>query len=70
MTGVKAIFIAMEIAMIVGLTLVLFKVDWVAAESDGSAILFKVLGLLLALNAVVMHNEQQKIEWFEEEEAD
>ena len=66
MKEIKLIFIALEIAMIIGLILVVFLVDWTAAEVTGVSILYKVMILLLALNAMLFQHEQDSIKWNEE----
>lgn len=66
MKEIKVIFIALEIAMIIGLVLCVFLVDWVEAEATGAAILYKVMILLLALNAMLFQHEQDLIKWNEE----
>lgn len=66
MKKIKVIFIALEIAMIIGLVLFVFLVDWIEAEQTGAAILYKVMIMLLALNAVMFQHEQQTIKWDEE----
>lgn len=68
MKSVKVIFIAMEMAMIVGVVLFTFLTDWVEVEKQGAGWMFKLMIVLLAANAVVFQHEQQKIEWNEDDE--
>lgn len=68
MKEIKIIFIAVEVAMIIGLVSFVFLPDWVEAEQTGAAILYKIMIVLLALNAICFQHEQEQIEWDDEEE--
>lgn len=68
MKSVKVIFIAMEVAMLLGVVLFVFLTDWVEVEKQGAAWMFKLMIVLLSANAVVFQHEQQKIEWNEDDE--
>lgn len=62
MNNVKIIFIAVEIAAILGLMFILCNLY----ISERLEFVEAVLILLLALNAVVFQREQQSIEWDED----
>lgn len=68
MKEIKIIFITAEIAMIIGLVSFVFLPDWVEAEQNGEAILYKIMIVLLALSAMCFQHEQEQIEWDDEEE--
>lgn len=62
MNNVKIIFIAVEVAAILGLVFILCNLY----ISERLEFVEAVLILLLALNAVVFQREQQSIEWDED----
>jgi len=68
MKHAKIIFIAMEVAMILGVIMLTFATDWQEATEHGAAWMYKLLTVLCALNAVVFQREQQAIEWNNDEE--
>lgn len=67
MKSVKVIFIAMEVAMLLGVVLFVFLTDWTEVEKQGTSLTFKIMIVLLSIGAVVFQREQQEIEWDEEE---
>lgn len=67
MKSVKVIFIAMEVAMLLGVALFAFLTDWAEVEKQGTSLTFKIMIVLLSIGAVTFQREQQKIEWDEEE---
>ena len=68
MKSVKVIFIAMEVAMLLGVALFAFLTDWVEVEKQDVAWMFKLMIVLLSATALVFQYEQQKIEWNEDDE--
>lgn len=61
MKSVKIIFIALELAMIIGVIMCTFATDWQKAVEEGAAWMYQSLIVLCALNAVVFQREQQNI---------
>ena len=68
MKSVKLIFIAMEIAMLLGVIMFVFLTDWVEVELEGSSWMFKLMIVLLSIGAVTFQREQQELEYDKEEE--
>lgn len=60
MKEIKVILIALEIAMIVGMSMILFLTDWTTRED---LILLKILIVILAMFAVLFQKEQGEIKW-------
>ena len=68
MKTVKILFIAMEIAMIIGVIMFSFCTNWIMEIECGVDWMFRLMIVLLTLCAVVFQREQQAIEWDEENE--
>lgn len=68
MKGIKIIFIAMEVSMLLGVVMLSFMTDWKEHMETESSWMFHTLIVLMALLAVVFQKEQQSIEWDEEDE--
>lgn len=67
MKSVKIIFIALEVAMLIGVVMLVFIPDWVARFNDDTAWMYQTLIVLFALCAVTCQKEQSEINWEEEE---
>lgn len=63
MKEVKIIFIAMEIAMIIGIIIGLFLTNWSKAVIEGTDLIYKWVIFLMSLAAVFFQKEQQAISW-------
>ena len=61
------IFIAMEVAMILGVTMLTFLTDWKEVIDAESGWMFQLLIVLMSILAVIFQKEQQEIEWNDEE---
>lgn len=61
MKSVKIIFIALEVAMIIGVVMCTFVTDWQKAVEEGTEWMYQLLIVLCALNALVFQREQQNI---------
>ena len=66
MKSAKVIFIALEVAMLLGIFIVLFRLDWSAAIEEDVDWMYKVLIVLMSYLAVVFQAEQQAIPWDDE----
>lgn len=60
-------FIAMEVAMILGVTMLTFLTDWKEVIDTESGWMFQLLIVLMSILAVVFQREQQEIEWDDED---
>lgn len=67
MKQIKILFIAMEIAALIGLAIILFKVDWLS-ETQEHVYMYHSLAFLCSLVAVMFQSEQGSIDWNEKEE--
>ena len=62
MKQIKILFIAMEIAALIGLAIILFKVDWLS-ETQEHVYMYHSLAFLCSLVAVMFQSEQGSINW-------
>ena len=70
MKSVRIIFIAMEIAMLIGVVLFTLGPDWTKAEQEGSAWMYQAMIILCSFDAVIFHHEQQEAKWTDREDAE
>ena len=63
MKSVKIIFIALEVAMLVGVIMLVFIPDWPKRFEEDTAWMYQTLIVLFAINAVVFQKEQGSINW-------